>query len=331
MNKYRVDLLRNNIKVMELDALSCSITYNADAVIKKSARVQILKNDKIDMIRDRVRPVIIDDEGEHPCGVYVIASCPMTSSFYSLMDLELYDESYIIQQSTITDRMYIAAGTNYIDVISQIITSCGLTNVSSVANTAVTSNDREYEIGTSKIAIINDLLAEINYNSIHVNDDGIIVLDEIKEKTVPDFVYRSNDHSKIIDAVTQTTDFYNVPNVFVGVVSSPDNTLMKYVKKNNDFNSKLSIMNRGYEVAKIYRLSNIANHDELVKYIDNEAIKAMSAEEKVTIRTDIETGHEYKCIVQVDTDEVKGLYTEMSYSFDFEGTMSHVLKRQVLL
>lgn len=47
-------------------------------------------------------------------------------------------------------------------------------------SSAVMATDHEFEAGTSKLEIINQLLLEINYNTFMVNADGIGILSSLR-------------------------------------------------------------------------------------------------------------------------------------------------------
>ena len=71
-----------------------------------------------------------------------------------------------------TDRLFIAAGTKYTDAVSNIIISAGIENIEVIPSDKTLTTDREFEIGRSKLDIVNELLAEINYRSAMADANG---------------------------------------------------------------------------------------------------------------------------------------------------------------
>lgn len=355
---YRFDILRNGIKVGELNGVeSCSIHFDADANIKRSARLNcsassfsmiVVGNNpkgirltfqltaqfkgsnhlEFNSFTDRIAPYYND----MALGQFMICSSPIAiDGKDKVYSFEMYDESFKLDQSKTSERYYIPSGTKYITAIEQILTSANILKTDIEDSDYVTNMAKEFEIGTSKLDIINSLLKEINYESLWFSSEGYAIARKETTKLEPDFVYREGKYSNIYESIKKNMDIYNVPNVFVGVVSTPDISLMTYRTVNDSPSSQLSTISRGYEVTTVYKLNDIASRDELVEYVEKKKLESMQVEEDVDITTSIEK-HEYKECVELEAAGIVGLYIEKKWDIDMGNhTMRHTLERNVLL
>lgn len=370
---YRIDILRSGIKIGELLAGSCNIKFKKSAEVTKSMQIEMLKdvtkmskiqkivNEYIyfdgtrcfdgtwcfissaykteslvfNMFTDRLKPYLLCDNKEYPLGIYMVIAAPEDiKDTGTTVQIEAYDETMILKQSILTDRTLYATGTKYLVVIENLLAKCGFANIYKENCDDVLQTDREFEPGTSYLEIINTLLAEINFNNIYADFEGNIYLTKIKQKITADFIYDDRKNFKIIGSIYKNTDIYDLPNVFVGIVSNPDlATSLKYTTVNEDVNSQISVINRGYKIMKLYELNNIASEVALKQYVDQKRLEASQVTETVKISTIPEGNHFYNSTIQIETNKLQGLYQEVGWQIDFgaSGKMSHELERKVFV
>jgi len=339
--QYRIEILRNYIPIGTLQAESCSISYNSDAEIKRSASLVCnmdmmkLTASEFDIMSDRISPVIIDDDGtEHREGVFMMISAPKTyGEAYDSTSFELYDESYILAQSSFDSRRYYAAGTLYTSVFNEILGDCSLTRLHIDASNSTLQIDREFPLGENILKSLNELLLEAGYDALHMDENGYAMCTLKADKTSPEFVYRTNALSTVQPALTSTFDIYGIPNVFVGVVSTPDQSVMKYVAENHNTDSCLSIERRGYKLTKVYNLDSVASSQELAGYVERLLNDSMMAVEGVNFTTTIQPGHGFQNCVQIEHKDITGLFIEKSWSYSFGtgASMNHYAEKKVFV
>ena len=135
--------------------------------------------------------------------------------------------------------------------------------------------------------------------------------------------------------LTESTDIYNLPNVIVGLYSSPDSdTPIVYKKVNDDPNSIISTMNRGYRVVKTVNLRSSSTETDLEDYVERVAFEAMQATESVEFSTAAEGGHEPNTAIQLDTENVRGLFVEKGWNMSISTgsfEMTHTAERKVFV
>jgi hypothetical protein len=169
--KFRYELLnQNNSYLGTIDSISGSVAFNSLADnIKRTVRFEIKENifKDVDYLNDRIRPIIILDDIEYEMGVFLIPSPTRIKRDGGVYrEIEGYDVTQIILEDKITDRYFIKKGTNYVNAITQIVNSANIHQLLMPNSSATLTRDREFEIGTSKLRIINELLQEINYTSL---------------------------------------------------------------------------------------------------------------------------------------------------------------------
>ena len=338
---FRVDILRNYVKIGEIRTESVFLKYDYNSEVMRGLQLD-MKATKMDapglvfdMFKDRIRPVLIEDGRENPLGVFMVMAAPETrSDTEDYVSIEGYDETMLVKQAAFEERQYYAAGTQFITIIQQILTSLNLPNVYVEPNDAVLSVDLEAAVGENCLTFINGLLDAINYQHLYADSTGMINLRKVVNPTEPQFIYRDGYAFNITPPVKVETDIYNLPNVVIGVYSSPDQDPIVYKRVNDDAMSVISTVNRGYKVVRKVELRNAASAEDLQDYVDRMAFEAMQTTEKVTFSTLVESGHEPSAALQLDTDAVKGLFIEKSWEMrisqnDF--SMSHTAERKVFV
>ena len=275
---------------------------------------------------------------DYPLGVFLPLSPTRTAGDGLPQEqIDAYDLCAVIREDCLTDRMFISAGTKYTDAIANIIISTGIENIETFPSDKTLTTDREYEIGRSKLDIANELLSEINYRSAVADANGVIVISPYAQPALSGakHVYRADGVSAIKPQITETADYYNVPNVFIAMVSNPDlEQDLIAVYTNNDPSNKLSTIYRGRKiVSEIYQPDGIASQDDLNAYVMRKAFEASQIEQTVDITTALNPMHGVGDIVFIDHPEITGAFEEIRWSMtlDVNGDMSHTLRRIVTI
>lgn len=339
---FRVDILRNRAKIGELKTTNVRLNFDDSKSVMKSMSIDMYGTTMsqstltFDMFKDRLRPVLLVDGKESPLGIYMIVAAPKTvtdtGTYYTL---EAYDETMLLKQASFEERAFYRAGTAYLTVVNNMLTSVGITDVYQEKSSASAPMDFEIAPGENYLEIINAILDALNFQHIYADANGTINIRRVKNQTTPQFVYRDTGKCSLNPKLTEETDIYDLPNVIVGIYSSPDSDEpMVYKKVNDDPNSIISTVNRGYKVVKTVNLWNSTTEQDFEGYIDRVAFDAMQATESVTFQTVAEGGHEPNASVQIDTKEVRGLFVEKGWDMSISaGTfeMTHKAERKVFV
>jgi hypothetical protein len=214
-------------------------------------------------------------------------------------------------------------------------------NINATPSSAFLQVSKEYDPGTSKLAIANDLLAAINYEPVFYDENGNLVLTPYMSPSVmpEEFVYADDDEGVTLPGnMTQTLDLFKIPNTWVGTATSVDGTsfsnLPGYPKINSSVKSPTSTVNRKRTITKV--LTNIPETPDLptlLAYLDKQAEQDSQVYEIVAFQTAIIPIHGDRSILRIRSSKlgIDDKYEELGWSFDFKegAAMSHTARKFV--
>lgn len=291
----------------------------------------ILSN-TFDMFADRLRPVMVIGDDEYNFGDFMVIAAPLEDDGKEdVYDIEAYDETMILKESALVERKYYAAGTGYLNIINALLTECGFSKVLEDYTSSAITIDHEYAVGTEYLTIINELLDEIGYSHIYSGASGYVYLTRNITKTRADYVY-TDQNSTIVDNIKTDTDIYTLPNVVIGVVSSPDiSTVLKYKRVNDDPKSVISTVRRGYNVVESFELDDCPDIQTLQLAVNNRFLESTQATESATITTMPDGNHPFGSYVSLGENGENALFREVGWSIEFGGNMTHSLERKAFV
>jgi len=340
--KFRYEVIRSGVKWTELYAVEGgepTISMDRNAEIKLSLKGDFWQNPLVDLLSDHIRPFITIDGADYPMGEYVITTVTekytQSGSQYSI---EAYDLSYLVQSARIENIAEISSGNRYTDVVQALLIAAGISMILAEDSPLTIQTYREdWEIGTSHLTICNELLEEINYNSVWCDLSGYIRLSKYIPPSAKSIqhIYKNDAFSVLRDEYTRSTDIFDKYNVFRCTVENPDyDAPMVAVSVNDDPQSILSTVRRGRRFSPVVRLNNIASQEELQEYADNLKLKSMQVSETITFTTAITPTHAVGDIIALYNDHIDGaIYEEDSWSvaMRYDGEMTHKARRVLYL
>lgn len=343
---FRYELLDNQERVLKNLSASGSISFNSTSEIMRTGTFEIQEENLLELSKFysdmRIKPYfkLLSPSGwiEYPLGVFIMSSPqrqPEDNTVYWSVDC--YDKGIILKEDKLTDRLYIAAGSNYVAEIKKNLISAGIDKFIIENSMLVLPTDKEFEIGTSKLEVINELLYAINYYPIHFDYQGFAVSSRYIEpmQREPEFSYVSDDKSVILSGGSQSNDMYGVPNVIVRYVDNPDAEPLRSEYRNDNPESIVSTVRRGRKIVDIESVEDIADQDTLDAYTKRIAIEKSQMNDTVSMKTALMPMHGYRNCVFVRNDElgVETKYIEYAWSMELQvgGKMEHELKRVILL
>lgn len=272
---------------------------------------------------------------EFPLGVLVPAtpSKKMDEQGLTTWEVECYDSVIRLRQDCLTDVLYFAAGTPYIQAIQAVLISAGISSVIvEQPSEIVLPTDREFDTGTPKLEIANTLLSEINYNNIRCDAMGNFVISRYSEPTADRIsaTYRAEELSIIEQKMDLERDYFDVPNHWICVVSNPDQEEIyrsEYVNDNSG--SPLSTISRGIHLVKMVDGPDVvASQEELDAFVARVAFAEMQIFETITFSTAV-MPHDALEIVALDHPCAHGIYQETGWTIPLEvgQPMSHTARR----
>ena len=322
--------------------MSLQGNFKADAV-DASGRIVA-----VNWLSDEIEPVLVINGTETPLGVFAASKAPETDdNGHRTLAVQAFDRCWRVRDTHVESRPYWSAGTPYMTAIEQQLTASGINSMIATPNAAVFATDREdWDIGTSNLKIINELLAEISYKPLWFNNEGIAVVEPLAvpraeniQHTLSDNVERVSgmpDPAKIERLIgrkiTRTTDLYEAPNVWVCVCDNPDFPApLVATSENSNVNSPLSTVRRGRRIVKKVDVKNIASQTELQNYADNLRDQSLISGEVIELETALLPGWGVDDVVALHYGDVNciGLCREWTMTLTVGGAMQHKIEKVV--
>lgn len=122
----------------------------------------------------RLRPVcVIQGLPEIPWGVYLISASPEEwSASGRVFSLELLDRTTVLAEDLVDQSYTVDAATPILSAVATVVASAGESITVDAGVTTTLNSPMVWEVGTSKLKIVNDLLGALNYDSIRVDGVG---------------------------------------------------------------------------------------------------------------------------------------------------------------
>lgn len=339
MVRFRYYIIKNGVRAGELPVVSGSVRYAADDEIQRTASFELAGEPDINWLLDLIQPVMEIAVGNKwasfPLGVFVPSTPTRTVDGQNVRyNVEAYDRTIYAREDCLIDRTFYASGTPYLDVIESLLLSCGISDIQATASGLALPTDREFDIGTSKLDVINTLLAEINYNPLTLNADGQAVLSAYQQPSADrvGYSYRADELSVLASAANSVTDLYNVPNIFIAVISNSEQQPIKAMYVNDNPSSELSTVRRRRNiVSPLYKPDAIASAEELDTYIRRIAFEQSQVYEAAEIQTALMPIHEAREVLEIRHPQLSGIYEETGWEMTLSpgGAMTHQIRRIV--
>ena len=343
--KFRCELLsKDDVKLGELTAGSGRVALDSLAEIKRTAAFQVTEQEgqDIDWLNDRIRPVFclqMPDGGftEWPLGVFLLSSPTRADENRKIKrSIEAYDNSLTLKEDRFTDRYKIDVGTKYTEAITTILNGAGIWKINITAHTGTLSTDKEFEIGTTKLQAVNQLLAEINYTSVWVDENGYFTAKpyQLPVNREVEYEYRDDDLSIIHPGANEELDLFSVPNQWVRYVSNPDKTVtLRSVYTNELSTSPTSTANRGRTIVDIAAVDDIYDQTTLDEYTQRKAYEASQVYGRFDFSTALMPHHSFlDCLfVEHTAYGISYKYIETGWSMDLQagGRQVHSCRRVI--
>jgi hypothetical protein len=339
---FRYDLLdKEENKIGELDCIeSGEVSFNAQNDIKRTAKFHMRDRGEVDWLNDRIQPFILvglpdGDWLEFPQGIFMLSSPlrkDMGKNIYRNVDA--YDTSLILKNDKLTSRCSVEAGVSYQYAVERILRSANIKKISMEPCNKVLDRDIEWEIGTEKRKLVNQLLDAINYTSLWVDENGYFCSSRYippNEREV-DIFYSDDEFSVIHNGVEEDVDVFNIPNVWVVVASNPEiNSPLISLYENANPNSPTSILNRDMRIVDYRTITDIADQNTLDNYTKMLAFSGSQAYGHVRFTSAIMPIHGYVNILGLKYNilGIDDRYTEMSWTIQMQpgGIMKHEARR----
>jgi hypothetical protein len=341
--RFRYDLLdkNENKKQTLTSVIGGEVKFSALNDIKRTASFTIKDDPAINWLSDRIQPfveVLINNTSwvEFPLGVFLPSSPTRDDTTGgAIRSVEAYDGLTILIDDKLADIYTVTAGTNIKTAVIAILTGAGITKYIIEDTTKTVSIDMQYEVGTPKISVINDLLSQINFTPIRVDVNGYFTSNSyISPSLRPiEYTYKDDELSVTYRGMQEELDLFDTPNQFIVVRTNSEETPLKSVYTNSNAASPTSTVSRGRTIVDYREIDNISDQSALDSYTQRIAFEASQVYGKLNFETAIMPMHDYYDILKIEYGPlgVNDKYTETSWSIPLEvgGRMKHEVRKVV--
>lgn len=296
---------------------------------------------EVNWLADEIRPELVIDGVIHPLGIFLPATVQeskgQAGTQLRSLHVEAYDRCWMVRDHYTESTTYFAAGTNYGTAIESLLTAAGIALISAAPTSATLAEAREdWNIGTSYLTIVNQLLSEINYNPLWFDGDGTAIVEPASvpvASSIRHTIDLSNHGVLARPGIQRSTDIYSAPNVFICVCSNADKSgPMVARSENTNPQSQLAIQRRGRRIAKVVQVNNIADQAELQAYADRLRNESMITSETILLSTGLLPGYGVDDVVGLIDGEDMSICIERGWSMELRpgGRMQHTLEKVVI-
>jgi hypothetical protein len=342
---FRYELLdAGNVYIQDLPdtVLAGKVSMNWLADIKRSAVLTLRERGEIDFLSDRIKPYVrlrippygTDDYVEYPQGVFLLSTPKRNADEQNVItrDVECYDALKVFLDEKVESRYTVAVGAFYTTVISTLL---GSIPKSVAPSTKTLTAAKEYEPGTTKLSIINDLCNAINYESLSFDEDGIARVQPYRDPTgrAEEYTYSADRDSLILPNVDEEIDLFSVANKWTLVVSDPDRASLKSTYTNTDPASPTSTIRRQRVISDFRTEEDAADQatlDAKVRRLAFEASQVYQAIDFQTAMMPIHSGNDVYRIVYPAL-AVNAKFSEQTWEMELRAgaMMKHRARRVV--
>ena len=342
--RFRYELLDvNGRPKRELtNVLSTTISNDATAKVKRTARFDIVDDGEIDFLSERIKAyagLVMPDGGvaEWPMGVFLLTTPPREADESGVVTrkVDAYDLLQVLTDDRVLTRHTILAGAKYTDAVADLIDSAGLFELAIAASDSVLPSARDWDMGTPRLDIINDLLSAICYRSLYVDEDGVVCARPYVPASArgSDYTYEADEESVLFPAITDKLDLFAVPNQWLVVRSEADSASLTASWTNRNPDSPTSTIHRGRMIVHFESGVDAADQAALDAIVQRMAEEASQVYEEIEFKTGLMPFHGEYDVLQLEYTPL-GLYgkfleTQWSLEMAAGKQMTHTVQRVV--
>jgi hypothetical protein len=211
----------------------------------------------------------------------------------------------------------------------------GIRQVAITPSTEALSRVREWEPGTSKLAIINDLLDSIAYESLSFDESGTAVVQPYvsPQERPPEYTYADDHESVMLPDVVQERDLHAIPNRWVASSGEPDEEPITVVFTNTDPASPTSTVRRGRVITRFDDEEEATSEPAMIEKVARLAFEGSQVYEAVEFQTALMPIHSGNDVYDIRFDPlaIGARFSEHTWDMDLDaGAMMHHRARRVI-
>lgn len=312
------------------------IRFTGNAEVKSTISLTAEPDKDVNWLTDMLSVVRVNNAERTPLGLFNITTSPVITDDYghSTQELTGYDQGYALRNlSVLEESLTIRAGTKYTTAVREQLLAAGITVVNIIETDDVLMTDHAWETGSTRYAVVSDLLAEINYRDIYFDGNGVAIAEPWAPASINNKTHRygSEEATLLRIPMSVQADTFDAANVFVDIVSSADlDKELRAVAENVNPTSPLSLMRRGRRIVSVQTVEGIASQTALETHVKNRMLLSMMGAASYTFTTcgDMERPHGLNDSILMMRDGI-GLLEEQDWALSCVpgGQMMHTAKK----
>ena len=319
------------------------VSYDSTSEVMRTFSGRVKKSDllNLDTIDYRVTPWMClmmpnGKEAKWALGKFIIYPAMESENDINMIEVSGFDLGKVALDDKNVTRLFVDSSDLYTTALAVVLNTI-YTRTDITESESTKSFPQEWEIGTPKIQIANDLLKGINYNPLYFDEYGVAMCkphEPIATRSI-DFSYFANEQSVIVDGLKFASDKYDIPNKWVRYTENPELPYLISTYTNDDEDSPFSTVNRGRTIVDAGVVEDIASQSVLDAYVARIAAEAMMTTERLEFTSLNMPGHGFQeCLfVDVPVYDISGKYIEVAWEMELVsgGRMSHVCERVIVV
>lgn len=164
-----------------------------------------------------------------------------------------FDSLKVLAEDAVLDRYVVPSGDAVWTAVGQVLADGGFATHQVSWASALLPAAMEWPPGTSRLTIVNDLLAAMGYRSLFMDPWGQPTSHpyQVPADAPTTWEYRMDRASVVLPGVDTDLDLSEVPNTWLGLVSEPDRPELVSVYVNDDPASPTSTVSRGRTIVQV--------------------------------------------------------------------------------
>lgn len=298
---FRVDVLnRTNILVGQLEEVTGgTLTCSVDARIKTGGSIDIVTSQPIDWWEDKRLQIWADVNGEEfSLGVFIPSSPRMKfQGGHVEFSAELSDMLCLLDQDAISEPLSLIEGLNIDNWLYLFVEQATGVQFDLTLSKKTLSHALNWDAGTSKLTIVNDILDYLGYFSLEATPEGTY---RARPYVIPadrpiDWQMREGEDAWMSASFTHEQDWGNVPNKVIYITQSTtvrvDGATVKgktlepliAVATNTNPDSWASYQRRGRWIVEVKTDAEADSQEELLQKATKRLENALEPYEKLEI------------------------------------------------
>jgi hypothetical protein len=222
-----------------------------------------------------------------------------------------------------------------VQVKNNVVLVAGLVTANVTPSTLRLPAAMDFDPGTSYLAIINALLAAINYDSLFFDENGQAICRQYQSPSLrpSTFTYIDDEKSVQLPNASQLLDLFAVPNSWTMIVSNADQPTLSSSYTNTNPGSPTSTVARGRTILDYQTGVAAADLTTLTALVAKTAFNASQVYEVVKFSTAIMPIHGHNDVFTLTYSALglSSVYSEHTWSIPFVagGVMTHEVRRIV--